>query len=250
MTVIAPNFEFVAYAEHRSRRQEDYDVTLSKEETKVSPDGFLCRLLATRSPTEDPRCSLDIVAVPSSDITALIQSVQEQFAIDGIYIYPAANLHLTITEIIHSVPLEQAESFLRDCGGEKIIHEILKNLPRLQLNNPTISCDLDAIAMSFLPASRFTPSYLKNGIDLKCRAQSIAIQSPRYNLPSAHITIARYTKPIRGVDVLAAKKRADALAAAWQGSWHVEDYESRIGRTWFGGGRVIHSERTEHIPTF
>jgi hypothetical protein len=149
---------------------------------------------------------------------------------------------------------------------------------RARLVKPIISYDTSAIALSFVPAAgehnhatysenddRFTYHHLRRDLYDKVTMSGVSIAA-RYTLPSAHITIARFIKPVGTTngDFDAPKvieQKAKQLVAKFedlnlelrstlwrrlgdpsQGEWvvgHEKGLEFMWGTTWYGKGESI-----------
>ncbi|KAJ6109908.1 hypothetical protein N7486_002143 [Penicillium sp. IBT 16267x] len=132
---------------------------------------------------EDPRNNMSLLARPPNHICELIYDIQQEIAtVAGpcLWLTPQDHLHITTTELINAKARtevdEVMETFQQELPLEEVVNYTLTHSPRLV--RPFVSYDATAIALSFL-----------SGCQL----------GARYNVPSAHVTIARYAMPL-GVD--------------------------------------------------
>lgn len=134
------------------------------------------------------------------------------------------------------------------------------------LDSPTLSYDQSALALSFLPSlptSSSYQNYLKyrhdlylssldfyqrhNEHNIKAGSQNFTLPppSPRYVLPSAHISIARFVEeiPKEKIQVLknGLQKISEEIEEHFKELKEVMRDENQlcIGRNWYGGGKVL-----------
>jgi hypothetical protein len=167
---------------------------------------------------------------------------------------------------------------------EKMDPEIIQELAnytiqhRARLVKPIISYDTSAIALSFVPAAgedgsaaysgsdeKYTYHHLRRDLFDKVTNSGVSIAA-RYTVPSAHITIARFVKPVGATEEdldspEITEQKAKQLVAkiedlnlelrstVWrrlgdpsQGEWvvgHEKGLEFMWGTTWYGKGESI-----------
>ncbi|KAJ5752171.1 hypothetical protein N7520_009088 [Penicillium odoratum] len=222
---------------------------------------------------EDPRNNISLLARPPKHICELISDIQQEIAsVAGpcLWLSPQTYLHMTTSELINAKTRPEVDEamgiFQQKLAIEEIVNYTLTHSPRLV--RPIISYDDTAIALSFIPAAemeidRYTYHHLRRDLwDLV--SESGCQLNARYNVPSAHVTIARFVMP-PGVDKL---KEVDSLCSRtveiiekiedinqelrsgdWKrfgstsrGVWVVgqeQGMELNQGRSWYGKGEVI-----------
>lgn len=119
-----------------------------------------------------------------------------------LYMMPQMSLHMTALEITHSLTEQEIDA---------LVERMIKDAPdiadytlnhRARLVKPIVSFDAQAVALSFLPAAgeagrtidddQYTYHQLRRELYAKAEATGVKVAS-RYVVPSAHLTIARYT---------------------------------------------------------
>jgi hypothetical protein len=129
--------------------------------------------------------------------------------ITALWLMPLANLHLTVLEVAHSLTEEEIEKFVqilqssKDVTSSQIAKHPLYHPTRLI--KPMLSFDSAALALSFVPAAGdhpegdsagkanpYTYHHLRRDIFDMVRQSNVPVAS-RYSVPSAHLTIARFT---------------------------------------------------------
>ena len=161
----------------------------------------------------DPRNCLVFWARPPGHIRDLVGLLQQQLLTiaPSLWLMPLERLHMTALEITHSRTREEIELLVEQMRPsiQKITDSTFEN--HAGLVKPSLSYDSAAIALSFLPAAgekqcsihgppvddvqqddTFTYHHLRRELyDLSVKA-GVTITS-RYTVPSAHLTIARFT---------------------------------------------------------
>jgi hypothetical protein len=146
-------------------------------------------------PHTDMRCGVNIICRPTIDVVRYMVSIQEYlsgFEPDQYY-YPSSDLHLTLVEICHSRPPEDAFFIAGVVGSE--ISRIAAMTPLPKVDSPMLVFDSHAIALNFLP----TDDALQNARQSILEGLSnlgISMDS-RYETKSAHVTLMRYITPLR-----------------------------------------------------
>lgn len=183
---------------------------------------------------------------------------------------PLDTLHMTALEITHSRTEQEVED---------LVQQMLPSVPeiadytathRARLVKPVISFDAQAFALSFLPAAgepgmggeddAYTYHHLRRDLFTKSQAAGVKVAS-RYVIPSAHLTILRFTstKEFETSDGSVDRAKVALLVDAIEeiNQWLEEDYwptdngikeggewvvgeekglDYRKGTLWYGGG--------------
>jgi len=243
----------------------------------------------------DPRNNLAFWARPSQHVRDLVSKIQQEIvpligpgkcyhcscfvlirrqsiltAILGLWLVPSDNLHTTTLEISSERTADQISDTIAAMDPKLI--QGLANYSidhRARLVKPIISYDTSAIALSFVPAAdeddRYTYHHLRRDLYDKVTMSGISIAA-RYTVPSAHITIARFVKPVGATESElespeVIEQKAKQLVAkiedlncelrsnVWrrlgdpsQGEWivgHEKGLEFMWGTTWYGKGESI-----------
>lgn len=191
---------------------------------------------------------------------------------------PTYNMHMTALEVAFSKTPDEIASLV------SIVRPAIPSITshthshRSRLVKPTISYDLSAFALSFLPASgeaplsppptgpdphegitqgdAYTYHHLRRDVFDRVRAGGLEVGS-RYQVPSAHITLGRYLddadhdtpekrerwiKAIDDINEWLEREVWDKTDAEFIGEWVVgqeRGLDARSGTLWYGGGRTI-----------
>lgn len=185
----------------------------------------------------------------------------------GLWIMPRENLHMTALEVVHSAPEEVVRKELDKMRFS--LDRILRAPSRGSiLVKPILSYDQSALALSFIPACpddglfdldepedyEYTYHHLRRDLDLETERAGVQVMS-RYQLPSAHVTIARFVGPFgcsmdkwfSTIDSINTELDLMGQQGAKGTIWRVgEEYgiEARCGRIWYGGG---YAAETGHV---
>lgn len=179
---------------------------------------------------------------------------------------PLDCLHMTTLEVAHSLTELDIESLVAILGSR--ISEITNYTysHRARLLKPLLSYDSQAVALSFLPASNcsdeYTYHHLRRDLFSLCKSSGLDVAS-RYTVPSAHLTIARFTSKVENID----RKNAQPSGMekwvrhleeinTWlkieywaenrvegRGEWIVgneKGLDCRKGTLWYGGGTSVY----------
>jgi hypothetical protein len=193
---------------------------------------------------------------------------------------PPDCLHMTVLEVAHSLTEQQIEERVQTLRSSKDVTP--SDIASYPCNHPTrlikpmVSFDSAALALTFVPAAaetepaspseHYTYHHLRRDIFEVVRQTDIAVV-PRYSVPSAHFTIARFISQdgfmvkgvdgTEGVDHSRVKSLIDKIGEIndkleseyWPregeikegGEWIVgqEDLVIRRGRLWYGGGEDV-----------
>lgn len=256
-----------AYELHRHTRNAEKYSQLSQS-LRVSPDAILHGLVLDNQPPEfDPRNCITIWARPNTPVMDLISDIQRELVqvIDPanlrtpssslpantpvksntgpLWLMPRDCLHLSALEITHSAPSEMISSLLVSLRPH--ISQLLHPLPFAPLLiKPMICFDSAALALTFVPHPDEPFSYTHYRAKLFDTVESLANISvdSRYQVPSAHITIARFIDEIGPDTVKALLAKISELNEMLEAStleWKIgteRASECRCGRIWYGGG--------------
>ncbi|KAK9458038.1 RNA ligase/cyclic nucleotide phosphodiesterase [Dipodascopsis uninucleata] len=238
-----------AYERHRRTRNADKRKVLLISRT-VTPDPILKGLVLDNKPPEfDPRNCVTLWCRPTHQVIQLIQNVQDMLLSvePELWVMPPGNLHLTALEILHSADEEHMANYVTSL--KPVLKKLLAPHPAPVLVRPILSFDQSALALSFLPVSSYRAdgewySYHHYRKDLYDIVQSHVPVDSRYQVPSAHVTIARFVKGL-SIPVEKWVAKLDEINT-WLDNeggrdikWTIGDErgaECRCGRIWYGGG--------------
>lgn len=252
----------------------------------------------------DPRNNLSLWSRPPRHIRELIHEIQQILApvagpgesfpfgdtgstmeltrgyAIGLWLTPSDHLHMTTLEMLPARTLAEVnefEKFLKENAPlQDIVNYTLAH--RARLVRPIVSYDASALALSFVPAvedtyyevdgkSNESYSYQHLRSDLYDIVTEAGCQlEARYTVPSAHVTIARFVRPVgwseKGVEASSLfRERAQELVVTiedvnrelrsdhWKrfgnpsrGEWVVgqeQGLELITGRSWYGKGESV-----------
>lgn len=198
----------------------------------------------------------------------------------GLWLTPSDHLHMTTLEMLPArtiAEVDEIETFLKENAPlQYIVNYTLTH--RARLVRPIVSYDASALALSFVPAVEDTDhevdgisnnyySYQHLRSDLYDIVTEAGCQlEARYTVPSAHVTIARFVRPVGWTEKefeesSLFRKRAKELVATiedinqelrsddWKrfgnpsrGEWVVgqeKGLELMKGRSWYGKGESV-----------
>lgn len=204
-----------------------------------------------------PKCS-------SATIDHVPQSWADKSNNGPLWLMPRECLHLSALEIIHSAPAESVVSQLSLL--RPYIRDILNpvgNCPILM--RPLVCFDSSALALTFVPVDQPSTKRSVTGVDSDekdarysythyratlydtvTKVAGVPVES-RYQVPSAHVTIARFINELSpaAIDALLLEINqinewldatfGDPGAFAWR-IGQERATECRCGRIWYGGG--------------
>lgn len=272
-----------AYELHRRGRNSSKHAELLSTHMVV-PDQILAGLVLENMPQEsDTRNCITIWGRPPSHVMDLIAAVQQQLVESmhpylnasatktfqptqipqtwddlsnrgPLWLMPRDCLHLSILEIVHSAPSHLVATTM---------HALRPHLAAIlaptstTLVRPLISFDSSALALTFVPVElpQARGAFSKTGYthyrarlyETVTKTAKVAVQS-RYQVPSAHVTIARFVKTVPPQAVDALLDRIGEINA-WLDAefdeprrfeWRIGEQratECRYGRIWYGGGQ-------------
>lgn len=281
------------YELHRRGRNSSKHAELLSTH-KIVPDQILAGLVLENMPQEsDPRNCITIWGRPPSHVMDLIAVVQQQLteSMDPylnanatrtfqpthvpqtwddlsnrgpLWLMPRDCLHLSILEIVHSAPSHLVATTMHALRPHLAAILAPTSSTSSTLVRPLISFDSSALALTFVPAdsSHARGASNKTGYthyrarlyETVTKTAKVAVQS-RYQVPSAHVTIARFVKTVPPQAVEALLDRIGEINA-WLDAefadprrfeWRIGEQratECRYGRIWYGGG---HSEGYEPV---
>ncbi|KAF7158598.1 hypothetical protein CNMCM5623_003658 [Aspergillus felis] len=162
----------------------------------------------SQTPFIDHRNNLNFYARPPQHIKDLIAEIQKeiQSVVPNIWLTPPDFLHTTVLEIASSrssLEVDTLVSYLEQSGAIPDLVNYTFN-HRARLVKPLVSFDAAAMALSFVPAAgeqsgwgrsvdddKYTYHHLRRDLYAGVAATGVQLR-PRYLVPSAHITIARF----------------------------------------------------------
>lgn len=196
-----------------------------------------------------------------------------------LWLMPIHRMHMTTLEVAFSKTPDEIASLVAQMRATlpDTVNHLFSH--RARLVKPTISYDLSALAVSFLPAAgepplspapvgpvnlediaqqgdAYTYHHVRRDIFDKVRGAGVEIGS-RYQVPSAHITLGRYLdqgdhdtpekrerwiEAIEGVNEWLEREVWDNPEGEFVGEWVVgqeRGLDARNGALWYGGGRTI-----------
>ncbi|TFK50984.1 hypothetical protein OE88DRAFT_201537 [Heliocybe sulcata] len=240
------------YAHHRDRNQEKNKAALLS-----SGDIVVDRILADvvkRGDDADSRNSVTVWERPSEEVKALAREVQKHLGQiePSIWLMPEQCMHMTSMEWFYSVD---------NVTIHRLVNKIPKTVARslsagpkapVLLDTPMLSFFENAIAITFLPSLSTHDGYTYLHYRRDLLNQAAAVEDPelaihmRYALPSAHITIARFTEPLSSknkgrawVDVLEMLNR-EVVRPRTDVVWTLDGPAIlRAGTVWYGGGFTV-----------
>jgi 2'-5' RNA ligase len=178
-----------------------------------------------RSPGADVRCGVNFISRPPQDIIrriSAIQAIVRQREPDQ-YFYPAADLHLTVFEIAHSLKPQEAEKI------GKILQTGLgafRDLPAFHLVLEGAAFDERAGRLKFNPVD---DGFASLSASLASKVHECKITpNPRHKETSPHITFLRYLCPLQG------KSWPSSSTEPGSVTWTVSELWLTWGATWFG----------------
>ncbi|CEJ60932.1 hypothetical protein PMG11_09486 [Penicillium brasilianum] len=272
-----------AFEKHRSARNEKFkELILDPNFQTWQFDEILHRVLEAKlglTQYVDPRNNLSLWSRPPRHIQQLVCEIQQIIApIAGpcLWLTPADHLHMTTLEILPARTLAEVNEFERflkeNANLQDIVNYTLTN--RARLVRPILSYDTSALALSFVPAVDDADIEVDGGYSyqhLRSDLYDFVTQSgcpleARYTVPSAHVTIARFVRPVgrsenRPEEPGSCRKQAHELVATiedinqelrsndWKrfgnpsrGEWTVgqeQGLELMKGRSWYGKGESV-----------
>ncbi|KAJ5621300.1 Ribosomal protein L44e [Penicillium herquei] len=197
-----------AYETHRSNRNAKFkDRLLTPGFREWKFDEILENVLKADQGLieyEDPRNNFSFWARPPKHIRELVWDIQQEIAsVAGpcLWLTPQEQLHMTTCEMVSAQSAskvnEVASLFQQKLPLQQISNYTIDRNPRLV--RPIVSYDDTAFALSFIPAAEndkdaFTYHHLREDLWRAAGHSGYRMES-RYNVPSAHLTIARFAVP-------------------------------------------------------
>ncbi|KAF7115362.1 hypothetical protein CNMCM5793_002178 [Aspergillus hiratsukae] len=205
------------YEAHRSTRNAKSKAhLLSRDFTGWQVDEILKKLhIQTTIPSHeghkpfiDHRNNLNFYSRPPQHIKDLIAEIQKeiQSVVPNIWLTPPDFLHTTVLEIASSRSPMDIDALVSHLEQSGVISDLVNYTfeHRARLVKPIVSFDAAAMALSFVPASgepsgwsrsadddKYTYHHLRRDLYAGVAATGLQLK-PRYLVPSAHITIARF----------------------------------------------------------
>lgn len=262
-----------AYETHRRNRNAAKYKELSTTK-RVSPDYILAGLVLDHQPPEfDPRNCVTVWGRPTTPVMDLIGTIQLSLIkalkpfltttsiIDYVpqqlgdpqnkgplWLMPRTCLHLSALEITHSVPVDVVESQLIKLRPflDRLLNANMEG-NTTTLTKPLLCFDSAALALTFVPVddNQWTYTHYRSRLyEFVQNFAQVTVDS-RYQVPSAHVTIARFIEdvPEQAVDALLEeilRINEWLQSSEWKSlEWTIGDEratECRCGRIWYGGG--------------
>ena len=180
-------------------------------------------------PGSDTRCGVNLICRPSEQVIAAITSIQDPKSERAKqYYYPAADLHVTVSEIIHSRTYGEAAEI-----GERLAEEAWNALGDFP------AFDLNATRAVFDERAGRLELQSKDGRlhQIRQRIHDVAtdtgiVPTPRYRSSSAHITFMRYIRLL----TTESKDWSGLTGQPWRvaRSWTVSELFLTWGANWVG----------------
>jgi 2'-5' RNA ligase len=169
-----------------------------------------------REPGSDQRHGVNFVCRPNDEIVERATTIQQRLAEyePDQYYYPPEDLHLTLVEICHSRTREDADRIVMK--ARRLSLELFERPPRVELDEPTLAYDRWGAALNFLPCGGQL-QLLRSSVRQDLARNGVPVES-RYLSTSAHITLLRYTAPLK------------TPAAEWVRI--LDDCDVRLGSPW------------------
>ncbi|KAJ1712364.1 hypothetical protein COH20_008471 [Aspergillus flavus] len=209
------------YENHRTNRNAQFKAKLlGPDFSGWQIDEILRKLHAQATDTQrdngpsfvDPRNNFTLYARPPPQIRELVAEIQAdvQDAAPAIWVTPPDFLHMTVMEMASCRTEADIEAFLTHLQESGTVPDLVDYTfhHRTRLVKPILSYDATAMALSFVPAAgeetavgnqtycnegdRYTYHHLRRDLFDRLTATGL-LMKPRYIVPSAHITIARFT---------------------------------------------------------
>ncbi|KAE8383328.1 RNA ligase/cyclic nucleotide phosphodiesterase [Aspergillus bertholletiae] len=208
------------YENHRTNRNAQSKAKLlSPDFPGWQTDGILHKLCTQAATAQrnnapafvDPRNNLTLYARPPPGIRELVAEIQTdiQDVIPDIWVTPPDFLHMTVMEMASGRTEADIEAFLVHLQESGTIPDLVDYTfhHRTRLVKPILSYDAAAMALSFVPAAGekvavgnqpycsegdgYTYHHLRRDLFDRLTATGL-LMKPRYIVPSAHVTIARF----------------------------------------------------------
>ncbi|RHZ67741.1 60S ribosomal eL42 domain-containing protein [Aspergillus thermomutatus] len=161
-----------------------------------------------QTPFVDHRNNLNFYARPPQHIKDFIAEIQKeiQSVVPSIWLTPPDFLHMTVLEMASSRSSLEIDALVSHLEQSGVIPDLVNYTfnHRARLVKPSVSFDAAAMALSFVPASgeqsgwsraadddNYTYHHLRRDLYAGVAATGLQLK-PRYLVPSAHITIARF----------------------------------------------------------
>lgn len=184
-----------------------------------------------REPGSEVRCGVNLVCRPTPGIITGIQTLQRRLSEHepDQYYYPSQDLHLTLVEVCHSRTRAETDRIAAAVESLAPILHAGKSPP--EIDRPVLAYDTKGAALNFLPRDE-NLQRLRTAISDDLARQGVPVES-RYLPKSAHVTILRYTKPLRTpastwVEIL------EGCTIATGASWTLSPLWLTWGASWYG----------------
>jgi len=206
-------------------------------------DGILRSELET--PGSDQRGGVNLIVRPPAGVlegASLIQS-RLQTLEPAQYYYPADDIHLTLVEICHSRPLSEARLLAGRLAAA--MGDLLAEASPFWLGQPLVGFDEGGVALNFMSLDDALQSTRRSIIN---RFEQLGVDArPRYPAQSAHITLMRYTNPLRShpADWV---RHLQNLSLGSSHRWRADTVWMTHGATWYGMRSRVSIEGPFQLP--
>lgn len=196
------------------------------------------------SPRTDVRYGVNLVCRPPARVVRQIASIQEYLraAEPGQYYYPVSDLHLTLVEFCHSRSAEEAEHIAARVRPK--LNVVLANAAPPRVDSPTLVFNSTAVALNFLPIDTRLQN-LRRRIFAEVSDEDFSLNS-RYMPISAHITLMRYTRPLR-TSLNAWMERLENYGDGQELAWSLKSMWLTWGANWYGMRSRIKQVRVRRV---
>ncbi|KAI5478561.1 hypothetical protein MNV49_004820 [Pseudohyphozyma bogoriensis] len=244
-----------AYSTHRDTRLAAQIPLVLKD--GVKQDSILAGLVDGTG--VDERYGISVVAKVSPQVVEVIGRIAKglaETASGAIWTPPPSQLHLTLLEVIHSQPsyaaLEPLLTQITTTNFLPTLSTIISASPA-KLDSPKLGIDAGGLALTFLPSfdttlqtstkDDYTHHHLRRDIHATALDSSIT-PSARYAVPSAHVTVARFLRPLEEKEVaelVGFVRGVNSRLEREELEWRVgeEGWECKAGLVWYGEGDVV-----------
>lgn len=215
---------------------------------------FYNKLLEEKAVTVDPylsgeqidnRINITLITKPSqhiiNNILIPLQKQLQSLVCDKLWLTPEQNMHATIQEIRQDLPdLETCRAILAKVNIKELKNRVL-HAYKLEMSNPLICYDHNAVALSFTtkPGSAINHLGLREHVYEELTKEGVEITA-RYFGPSIHITLARFNQPLDPRQVVQLVRGVEEMN---KNLGHIDiifdRFEFNYGLNYYGGGEVL-----------
>jgi hypothetical protein len=159
---------------------------------------------------------------------------------NGIWLAPAAWLHMTVLEIVHSSPHDTIVSSIDQILAGDGVRQ-LEQIQGFEVDSPQLIVDRGGMVISFLPTDNRVINCKQQVHELVTKVLGINVV-PRYVVPSCHVTVARFAKALEDLDVQQLISFVTATNEELKSSnfsWRSYTLEYSYGHNWYGNGTKL-----------